>query len=159
MINFRLDEMIVEMIDKAAQINDMSRSEIIRQILADYFRKEIITKIMNNEERIKQIEEQYIEYLDKYKYDNNKIDHNAQTALDRVHNIFLKMLEEVYYVDNKTINKNIKQQQQRSKREKKHKAKYKEYLSTTQQSYNNIEDNIVDEYIQLLQQKFLVKRF
>jgi len=44
LINFRLDEMIVEMIDKAAQINDMSRSEIIRQILADYFRKEIITK-------------------------------------------------------------------------------------------------------------------
>lgn len=44
LINFRLDEMIVEMIDKAGQINDMSRSEIIRQILADYFRKEIITK-------------------------------------------------------------------------------------------------------------------
>lgn len=44
LINFRLDEMIVEMIDKAGQINDLSRSEIIRQILADYFRKEIITK-------------------------------------------------------------------------------------------------------------------
>ena len=44
LINFRLDEMIVEMIDKAGQINDMSRSEIIRQILADYFRKEILTK-------------------------------------------------------------------------------------------------------------------
>lgn len=111
---------------------------------------------MNNE-RIKQIEKQYIEYLNTYKYDNNKIDHNAQTALDRVHNIFLKMLEEVYYLDNKTINKNIKQQQQRSKREKKHKAKYKN--SITEVSYNNIEDNIVDEYIQLLQQKFLVKRF
>ena len=114
---------------------------------------------MNNEERIKQIEEQYIEYLNTYKYDNNKIDYNAQTALDRVHNIFLKMLEEAYYVDNKTINKNIKQQQQRSKREKKHKAKYKKYLSTTQQSYNNIESIISDEHIQLLQQKFLVKRF
>ncbi|HHX68038.1 MAG TPA: CopG family transcriptional regulator [Gallicola sp.] len=44
LVNFRLDEMLVEMIDKAGQINDMSRSEIIRQILADYFRKEIITK-------------------------------------------------------------------------------------------------------------------
>ena len=44
LINFRLDEMIVEMIDKAAQINDMSRSEIIRQILFDYFKKEILTK-------------------------------------------------------------------------------------------------------------------
>ena len=41
LINFRLDEMIVEMIDKAGIVNNMSRSEIIRQILADYFRKEI----------------------------------------------------------------------------------------------------------------------
>ena len=110
-----------------------------------------------NDERIKEIEEQYINYLNTYKYDNNKIDYNAQTALDRVHNIFLKMLEEVYYIDNKTINTNIKQQQQRSKREKKYKAEYKD--SITEVTYNNVEDIINDEHIQLLQQKFLVKRF
>lgn len=48
LVNFRLDEMIVEMVDKAGQVNNMSRSEIIRQILADYFRKEIIIKEYDN---------------------------------------------------------------------------------------------------------------
>lgn len=68
-----------------------------------------------NDERIKQIEAQYIDYLNTYKVNDNKIDYNAQTTLDRVHNMFLKMLEEVYYINNRTININIKQQQQRSK--------------------------------------------
>src|SRR5690554_3486066 len=99
-----------------------------------------------NDERIKQIEAQYIEYLNKYKYDDNKIDYNAQTKMDRLHNIFLKMLEEKNIIENKTINTNIKQQQQRSKREKKYKAEYKDYLNTTQQTYNNVEDIISDEH-------------
>lgn len=44
LVNFRLDEILVELIDKAGIENDMSRSEIIRQILFDYFKKEILTK-------------------------------------------------------------------------------------------------------------------
>ena len=44
LVNFRLDDILVELIDKVAIENDLSRSEIIRQILADYFRKEILTK-------------------------------------------------------------------------------------------------------------------
>ena len=44
LVNFRLDDILVELIDKVAIENDMSRSEIIRQILFDYFKKEILTK-------------------------------------------------------------------------------------------------------------------
>ena len=33
LVNFRLDDILVELIDKVAIENDMSRSEIIRQIL------------------------------------------------------------------------------------------------------------------------------
>ena len=44
LVNFRLDDILVELIDKVAIENDLSRSEIIRQILFDYFKKEILTK-------------------------------------------------------------------------------------------------------------------
>lgn len=107
-----------------------------------------------NDERIKEIEAQYVDYFNTYKVNNNKIDYNAQTAEDRVHNMFLKMLEEVYYINNKTINTNIKQQQQRSKREKKYKAQYKD--SITEVSYNNVETWISEEHVKALALKYKV---
>ncbi|HHX68037.1 MAG TPA: hypothetical protein GX708_08320 [Gallicola sp.] len=111
---------------------------------------------MNNE-RIKEIEAQYIEYLNTYKVNDNIIDYNAQTKMDRLHNIFLKMLEEKNIIENSKINNQIKSQIRKSKKEKIQQLNYHfNHNIYTGTSNNNIETWISEEHVKALAQKYKV---
>lgn len=104
-----------------------------------------------------EIERRYIEYLDKYKYDDNKIDYNAQTKMDRLHNIFLKMLEEKNIIENSKINNQIKSQTRKSKKEKIQQLNYHfNHNIYTGTSNNNIDRWISEEHVKQLQLKYKV---